>query len=80
MSALDRLAELDKQRAAIAAEAELEAALADAKAAHSADPTAENRAAKQAIARELRAHRAATRAEGVTVGGDAFVSTPSEEV
>jgi len=79
------LAALIEQRAALDAqitEAHVAALseLIDAKAAYRDDPTEQNRARKAAAVatlQQLRAHLRAGRT-GVQVGGDAFVSTPSE--
>lgn len=79
MSAADRAAELRAHADALDSAAELEKSLLAAKDAYAADPSPENRAAKQAAAQALRELRALWR-EGRAglVGGDAFVSTGSE--
>lgn len=79
MSAADRAAELRAQADALEAAAELEQNLLAAKDVYAADPSPENRAAKQAAAIALRELRASWR-EGRTglVGGNAFLSNGSE--
>lgn len=79
MTASDRVQALRDQLAAAETEEALAADLLAAKQAYGDDPNPETRQAKQDAALALRAHRAETRTEGTTVGGDAFVST-SEEV
>lgn len=78
MSSADRAADLRAQADALEALAGLEADLLDAKQAYADDPTEENKAAKTEAALKLRAARAATRPEGVTVGGDAYVTNDLE--
>ncbi len=73
MTASDRVQALRAQLAAAETEDALAADLAAAKAAYAADPTDENRQAKQDAAFPPRAHRAETRTEATTVGGDAFI-------
>ena len=73
MSASDRAAVLEAELEALKVEAALEADLLAAKSACAEDPSPQAYAAKQEVARALRAHRAANRTEGVSVGGDAFV-------
>lgn len=72
MSSLDRAAELRAQADALEALGGLEADLLAAKA--SGDKTAIDEAANA-----LRAARSLSRPEGVSVGGDAFVSDNAEE-
>lgn len=72
MSSADRAAELRAQADALEALAGLEQQLLDAKA--SGDQTAVREAAEA-----LREARSLTRSEGVSVGGDAFISNGSEE-
>ncbi len=78
MSASDRVQALRDQLAAAETEEALAADLLAAKQAHGDNPNPETRQAKQDAALALRAHRAETRSDGVSVGGDAFVSTPEE--
>lgn len=79
MSASQQAAELRAQADALEAVAELEENLLAAKAAYTADPNRETRAAKQDAALLLRAGRAFEReGRGDAVGGDAFVTNGSE--
>ena len=71
MSSADRAAELRAQADALDAVVGLEHRLLDAKA--SGDPAAIDDAAK-----ELRNARQQIRTEGVSIGGDAFISNPEE--
>jgi hypothetical protein len=77
-SSADRAAQLRAEADALEALAGLEDDLKAAKAAYDQNPSVENAAAKQDIAERLRAARAATRPEGVSVGGDAFVDGSGE--
>lgn len=74
MSSADRAARLRAEADALEALAGLEDELKAAKAAYLENPNDETRAAKEEVAERLRAARAATRPEGVRVGGDAVVS------
>ena len=72
MSSLDRAAELRAQADALEALGGLEADLLAAKA--SGDSTAVRETAEA-----LREARSLTRSEGISVGGDAFISNANEE-
>lgn len=74
MSTADRAAELRAQADALEALAGLEADLATTKAAYEATPTEETKAAREAAMQALRDARALTRTDGVSVGGDAFIT------
>lgn len=70
------MSELDDARARVAhleVQGALEQAVADAGAAHVADPTEENLQAHDAACLALNEHRASVRGAGIRVGGDAFV-------
>jgi hypothetical protein len=73
MSSLDLADELEAKAAALRAVGRLEADLAEAKAAYTANPNGDTKAAKQAAMEAVREARSLTRPEGVSVGGDAFV-------
>jgi len=70
-SSADRAAQLRAQAAALDALAGLEEDLLNAKASS-------DKEAVTAAAEALREARSLTRTEGVSVGGDAFVSNPEE--
>ncbi|HEY9370041.1 hypothetical protein [Streptomyces sp.] len=72
-SSAERAAQLRAEADALEAQAVLETALLDAKASG-------DRASIREAAEALRAARSETRTEGFTVGGDAFVANPGEEV
>lgn len=74
MPAADRAAQLRAEADTLDELAELEVTLLEAKDAYAQRPDAARRQAKQQAARTLRAARKRTRAAGVTVGGDVFVS------
>lgn len=75
MSSLDLADELQARADAMRAVGHLEEALIAARAIYSRDQTPENLAIAQQAAVDLRAARAASRTEGVTVGGDAYRET-----
>ncbi|MGS2645860.1 hypothetical protein [Streptosporangium sp. G12] len=78
MSSLDRADELQAQADALRELATLEDAYTEAMQAYLDDRTDEKWEAKQAAAEALRAARAESRSEGVSVGGDAFLTNPDE--
>lgn len=75
MSTSERADELQAQADALRAVGRLEDALIAARSIYDRGRTPENLAVAQQAAVELRAARAASRTEGVTVGGDAYVET-----
>jgi hypothetical protein len=79
MSAADEAERLRERADALDTEVKLETKLADAKDAYrgSDDPKLKDKFHK--VRDELAAHRAARRDQGVTIGGDAFVSNNENE-
>lgn len=76
----DELAEARDRVAALEKQGELEQAVADAAQAYEADPSEEAYQAHNRATEALAEHRAAQRpAGGVSVGGDATVSSDGEE-
>lgn len=74
-SSAERAAALRAEAEALDALAVLELDLLAAKSAHAEDASGETKTAKQAASEALRAARSLTRADGVSVGGDAFIET-----